>query len=92
MSATIAGAASTVPYSARRKGRAARRRHQLLKVATLLLSVVILVWTIMPIYNMMMVALEAEGDVFGEHIWPPKPSPRSFWVVVSQGYWYLEYF
>ena len=92
MSATTVSAARAVPYSARRKSRAARRRRWLLKVATLLLSVVILVWTIMPIYNMVMVALEAEGDVFGEHIWPPQPSPRSFWIVVSQGYWYLEYF
>ncbi len=92
MSATTVSAAHAVPYSARRKGRAARRRRWLIRVATLLLSVVILVWTIMPIYNMVMVALEAEGDVFGEHIWPPKPSPRSFWIVVSQGYWYLEYF
>jgi multiple sugar transport system permease protein len=72
--------------------RAARRRRRLVKVATLLISVVILVWTILPIYNMVMVALEAEGDVFGEHIWPPQPSPRSFWIVLSQGYWYLEYF
>jgi multiple sugar transport system permease protein len=92
VSATTVSAARAVPYSARRKSRAARRRRWLLKVATLLLSVVILVWTIMPIYNMVMVALEAEGDVFGEHIWPPQPSPRSFWIVVSQGYWYLEYF
>jgi multiple sugar transport system permease protein len=39
-----------------------------------------------------MVALEAEGDVFSEHIWPPHPSARSFWIVITQGYWYLEYF
>jgi len=92
VSATTAEGAGATPYSARRRGRAARRRRRLIKVATLLISVVILVWTIMPIYNMVMVALEAEGDVFGEHIWPPQPSPRSFWIVLSQGYWYLEYF
>ena len=92
MSATTVSAARAIPYSARRMARAARRRRRLIKVATLLISVVILVWTILPIYNMVMVALEAEGDVFGEHIWPPQPSPRSFWIVLSQGYWYLEYF
>jgi len=25
-------------------------------------------------------------------IWPAKPSLESFWIVVTQGYWYLEYF
>jgi multiple sugar transport system permease protein len=64
----------------------------LANVAALLLSAVILIWTITPIYNMVMVALEAEGDVFSEHIWPPHPSPRSFWIVITQGYWYLEHF
>ena len=72
--------------------RAARRRRSLANAGVALLSLVLLVWTITPIYNMLMVALEAEGDVFSEHIWPPQPSPRSFWIVVSQGYWYLEYF
>jgi multiple sugar transport system permease protein len=72
--------------------RAARRRRSLTNAGVALLSLMLLVWTITPIYNMLMVALEAEGDVFSEHIWPPQPSPRSFWIVVSQGYWYLEYF
>jgi multiple sugar transport system permease protein len=72
--------------------RAARRSRYMTNAAAMLLSLVLLVWTITPIYNMLMVALEAEGDVFSEHIWPPQPSPRSFWIVVTQGYWYLEYF
>jgi len=50
------------------------------------------VWTLTPIYNMIMVSLEAEGDVFSDHIWPAPPSAYSFWIVVSQGFWYLEYF
>jgi multiple sugar transport system permease protein len=75
-----------------RPRRAARRRRYFANVAALLLSAMILVWTITPIYNMVMVAFEAEGDVFSEHIWPPHPSPRSFWIVITQGYWYLEHF
>jgi multiple sugar transport system permease protein len=85
-----AGRAAVVP--GQRMRRAARRRRALTNVGVALLSLMLLVWTITPIYNMLMVALEAEGDVFSEHIWPPQPSPRSFWVVVRQGYWYLEYF
>ena len=52
----------------------------------------LLVWTLTPIYNMVMVSLEPHGDVFSNHIWPAKPSLDSFWIVVTQGYWYLEYF
>jgi multiple sugar transport system permease protein len=92
VSATTASTGLATSYAAHRKGRAARRRRHVIRLGTLLISVVVLVWTVLPIYNMVMVALEAEGDVFGEHIWPPKPSPHSFWVVLTQGYWYLEYF
>jgi multiple sugar transport system permease protein len=98
MTATIASAADAPvairprEHGGQRMRRAARRRRFLTKAAATLLSIVILIWTITPIYNMVMVALEAEGDVFSEHIWPPQPSPRSFWIVVTQGYWYLEYF
>jgi multiple sugar transport system permease protein len=45
-----------------------------------------------PIYNMVAVALAPSGDVFTNDIWPAKPSLDSFWIVATQGYWYLEYF
>ena len=52
----------------------------------------LLVWTFTPIYNIVMIALEHEGDVYGSNIVPVQPSLDSFWVVFSQGYWYLEHF
>jgi multiple sugar transport system permease protein len=72
--------------------RTARRWRYLTNAAAALLSVVLVIWTITPIYNMVMVSLESEGDVFSDHLFPPKPSANSFWIVVSQGYWYLEFF
>ncbi|MBI3512670.1 MAG: carbohydrate ABC transporter permease [Proteobacteria bacterium] len=30
--------------------------------------------------------------MFTNTIWPETPSLDSFWIVVTQGYWYLEYF
>ena len=72
--------------------RAARWRRILTNVATALASVLVLIWTIAPIYNMVMVAFEAEGNVFSDRIWPLKPSAASFWIVLTQGYWYLEHF
>jgi multiple sugar transport system permease protein len=72
--------------------RAARRRRWLTDAAVVVASAVIIVWTLVPIYNLVMVALEPDGDVLGGKIWPEEPSVESFWVVFTQGYWYLEYF
>jgi len=72
--------------------RTARRWRYLSNAGAAVISAVLLVWTITPIYNMIMVSLEAEGDVFSDHIWPTPASPASFGIVVTQGYWYLEYF
>ena len=75
-----------------RARRAARRRRYLNNAGVLLLSVVLVVWTLTPIYNMVLISLEPEGDVFTDHIWPRVPSVESFWGVLTQGHWYLENF
>jgi multiple sugar transport system permease protein len=72
--------------------RAARRWRYASNAGAALLSVVILVWTLTPIYNIIMVSLESEGDVAVTTIWPSKPSTESFWVVLTEGHWYLEAF
>jgi multiple sugar transport system permease protein len=78
--------------SAGRQGRVARRWRYANNAALAVLYTVLLVWTFAPIYNMVMIALEHEGDVYGNNILPVQPSLDSFWVVVTQGYWYLEHF
>ena len=77
---------------AQRLRRIARRQRIAGRVAAGVLSVVIMIWTFTPIYNMVTVALEPKGDVFSERLFPERPSVESFWVVLSQGYWYLEHF
>ena len=69
-----------------------RLRRNLTEAAAMGFGVLIMIWTLVPIYNMVAVALEAHGDVFTNDIWPAKPSLESFWVVATQDYWYLEYF
>jgi multiple sugar transport system permease protein len=92
MSATTLGRAATSAPIVGRVGRTARRRRYFKEAAALAFGVVVVLWTLLPLYNMVMVALESHGDVFTDSIWPPHPSLISFWIVVSQGYWYLEYF
>jgi multiple sugar transport system permease protein len=67
-------------------------RRNLTEAAAVGLAAVIVIWTLTPIYNMVAVALERRGEVFTNDIWPAQPSLESFWIVVTQGYWYLEYF
>src|SRR5262249_43603523 len=79
-------------------GRPARRwRYRLRRILTeapsAVLRVALLVWSLLPVYNMLLIALDPEGDnEFAGYIWPPDPSLESFRVVVTQGYWYLENF
>jgi len=72
--------------------RALRRRRWLSQAGVVLLSVMLIVWSLAPIYNMVLISLEPEGDVFTDHIWPRVPSVESFWGVLTQGHWYLEHF
>jgi multiple sugar transport system permease protein len=69
-----------------------RLRRTLSEAAAIAFAILLLVWTLAPIYNMVSVSLEPHGDVFSNAIFPPKPSVQSFWIVLSEGYWYLQYF
>jgi len=72
--------------------RAAARRRYLENTGAAVLSCVLIVWTLLPIYNIIMVSLEGHSDVFSGAILPPMPSTEGYWVVFTQGYWYLENF
>ena len=71
---------------------ALRVRRYLTLAGTTVLSFALVVWTLLPIYNMILISLEPEGDVFTDHIWPRMASGESFWGVLTQGHWYLEHF
>jgi multiple sugar transport system permease protein len=73
-------------------GRIARRRRYVENAAAALISVVLVIWTILPLYNIVMVSLESHNDVFSDRIWPAAPSLEGYGVVFTQGYWYLENF
>ena len=86
MSATLA-AGPTPPRRPRY-----RLRRNLKEAMAAAFAAVLVVWTLAPIYNMVMVSLDSHGDVFTNDIWPAHPSFDSFRIVLSEGYWYLEYF
>jgi multiple sugar transport system permease protein len=71
-----------------------RRRRVLAAAASVTLGVVLVIWSLTPVYNMLLIALDPEaGDIeFEGIIWPPDPSLHSFYAVVTQGYWLVEHF
>ena len=72
--------------------RVAHRRRIAANIGTVVLSIVLIVWTLTPLYNMVMVSLEGHDDVFSSRVWPADPSLHGYWLVLTQGYWYLEFF
>ena len=58
-----------------------------------MLGAVLLIWWLLPIYNMVMIALDSQGTTeFAGYIIPPDPSLEAFGAVLFQGYWYLADF
>ncbi|HEX3884401.1 MAG TPA: carbohydrate ABC transporter permease [Stellaceae bacterium] len=72
--------------------RSARRQRYLLNAGSAVLGVVLMIWTLLPLYNIVMVSIEGHNDVFSNRLWPEDPTIAAYGVVVHQGHWYLEYF
>ena len=56
------------------------------------LGLVLAIWSLIPVYNMVLIALSEHGAVFSGDTYPHEPSFRSFVVVWTQDFWYLERF
>jgi multiple sugar transport system permease protein len=70
----------------------ARRRRRWTKAAAAALGVGLLIWTLLPVYNMVLIALDSDADEFTGSIWPPDPDFSSFQSVWTEDYWLLEHF
>jgi multiple sugar transport system permease protein len=87
MSATLV---SGRPVHPRRNRRV---RQFLVEAGSLMLGAVLLIWWLLPIYNMVLIALDPQGATeFAGYIIPPAPTLEAFDAVLFQGYWYLEDF
>ena len=84
--------------SAAQSGGVTRRRNQrrrlLIEAGSAILGLVLLIWSLLPIYNLFLIALDPEeGEVeFTGNIVPPEPSLDAFWVVLTQDDRYLAEF
>jgi len=83
--------APALPQPARRRY---RLRRALTEAGSVVLGVVILIWSLAPVYNMFLIALDPEeGEIeFDGNLWPPEPSLEGFRSVITQEARYLEDF
>ena len=85
--------ALAVPQPAARRPRY-RWRRVLTEVGSAILGLVLLIWSLFPVYNMFLIALDPEeGEIeFAGNLWAPEPSLRAFLDVITQEARYLEDF
>jgi multiple sugar transport system permease protein len=71
---------------------ARRRTRAIDRIGVSLLSAVLLVWTLLPIYNIIRVSMQEKEEVLSTSVYPIAPSSHAFSVVFRQAFWLLETF
>jgi len=62
------------------------------EAACLVLGFVIAVWSLTPIYNMWLIALDSHESIFSGMLYPEAPTLEAFRVVIYEDFWYLARF
>ena len=62
-------------------------RRPLVIAAGIVLGIALLIWTLLPVYNMVLIALDPDGSEFTGAIWPPDPNFDSFRSLWTEDYW-----
>jgi len=58
----------------------------------LLIGIPVLLWTILPIYHMLLFALSSKDAAFSGELWPEHPTLNNFYVVLNEKHYYLSHF
>jgi multiple sugar transport system permease protein len=82
--------ALTAVGSVRRPRR--RSRRVLTNGAATVLGAILMFWTLLPVYNMVLIALSEDGDEFTGSVWPSHPSFEGFQMIWTGEYWHLANF
>lgn len=94
MSAGIAGAPAP---TARALHLRPRRRSEWLKAAgneakLLLVGIPVLLWTLIPIYHLVLFAISPKQDAFSGALFPANPTLRNFEIVFGERHYFLSHF
>ena len=91
-SPAIDDAGTTPRSSAMRSGTFYAVRRALSEGAFVLVGVVILIWTLLPIYHMVMLSLTPLSDSFAGRFWPDRPTLENFRIVFAEDHFFLQDF
>ena len=58
----------------------------------LLIGIPVLIWTLLPIYHMVLFAVSPKESAFSGKLWPDNPTLHNFGVVFRQEHFYLHHF
>jgi multiple sugar transport system permease protein len=70
----------------------ARLDRRVVNAGVAMLSLVLIIWTIIPLYNMVRVALQEKEDVFSSSVIPTTMTLNSFTTTFHESYWLLAHF
>ncbi len=73
-------------------GRRARLNRSFAETGVILLSVVLIVWTIIPLYNMVRVSLQDKESILASSVFPTSVTLHSFQTAIEESYWLLKNF
>ena len=58
----------------------------------LLIGIPVLLWTLLPIYHMVLFAISSKDSAFAGNLWPDQPTLHNFAVVFNEEHYYLSHF
>jgi multiple sugar transport system permease protein len=58
----------------------------------LLIGIPVLLWTLIPVYHMVLFAFSSRDEATSGHLWPQNPTLQNFDFVFNQKHFYLEHF
>lgn len=67
-------------------------RRLLREAGLVLLGAVVLIWTLVPIYHMVMLSLTPVSEAFGGRFWPEHATLENFRIVLTQDHFFLQHF
>jgi multiple sugar transport system permease protein len=57
-----------------------------------LIAIPILFWTVFPIYHLFVLSISTQQTMLDGRLWPEDPTFRNYYLVVTQGHYYLTHF
>jgi multiple sugar transport system permease protein len=58
----------------------------------ILIGIPVLIWTLLPIYHLLLFALSKKDSAFSGNLWPEQPTLRNFAIVFNEQHHFLDHF